>query len=141
MARIVAGDAAFHRDGNFERDVVMRGYVGVALLAVHSCLTVSGVTKENKIFDRINLPLRERCGVGRKRHQFLDLGAVGLHRTVAVHASRNGGKTSFFARVNVRMAVLAIDLQRGMPFVAELNRFVCGAKQDYGNEKATKESE
>ncbi len=100
----------------------------MAVVAADTRGGVPGVTEENEIRQNVN----GFCG----RH----LGLRGQrHRGVASLAFRGDWKCRAFRRLRGRVAVNALQLQRGVARMAELDR-VRGVERQ-GSAKATSESE
>jgi hypothetical protein len=137
---LVAVYAAFHRDGDlWSGDGVALGHGAVAKPALN--LAMPRMAEDHVILYDINLRSRERCGVVSQGGQALDLRAVPLHRAMAVHALRHWGERSLLGSFHRGVAVAALNLQRRVLLVAELDRLSGECQRAYGNEKATSESE
>jgi hypothetical protein len=132
--------AALHGDGNVLRgDGVPVKHCAVTEPAFN--LAMPSMAEDYVILYDINLRLREGCGLVSQGGQALDLRAVPLHRAVAVHALRHRGERSLLGSFHRGVAVAALNLQRRVLLVAELDRLNGKCQRAYGNEKATSESE
>jgi len=114
--------AVFHGRWNFLCDDFTLRNRSVAMGAINARLAMPRVAKKDKIRDCVN-PMRwKRCGLIPQRRQPLDLPAVLLYRAMARHALAHSRKRRLLPGLNRRMAILAFDLQRRMPLVAEVDR-------------------
>jgi hypothetical protein len=126
LPRFVAVHTAFHRNGNFLRgDGIALHHRAVAASAFD--LPMSRVAENHVVFHDINLRSWEHC--------------VLFHGAMAIHALPYCRERSTLAGFNCRVAVAALDLQRRVFLMAELDRFSGKRQRRYGNEKATNESE
>jgi hypothetical protein len=137
----VAIDAGFHSRGDFLDDGVPFGNRAMASAAFDACFTMPRVAEEDEIRNRINLIRRKRLGVVSHRRQTLDLGTVLFHGAVARHALRHRWERGALAGLDRGVAIVALDLQRRMPLVAEVDGILRRGRQRYGKVKATSESE
>jgi hypothetical protein len=99
------------------------------------------MAEDHVVFYDINLRRGERCGIIAQGLKPLNLGAVLLHRAMAVHALRHRREGSILAGFDRGVAVAALDLQRRVFLMAEVDRLFGKCQGGYGNEKATSESE
>ncbi len=126
MPCFVAVHTGFHRDGNFLRiDGIPLHHLAVTAPAFD--LSMSRVAENHVVFNNVNLRLREHC--------------VLFHRAVAIHALRHRWERSALARLDCGVAIAALDLERRVFPMAELDRLRGKRERGYGNEKTTSESE
>jgi hypothetical protein len=126
VPRFVAVHTGFHRNGNFLRsDGIPLHHLAVTAPAFD--LSMSRVAENHVVFNDVNLRLRENC--------------VLFHRAMAVYALRHGWERSALAFLDCGVAIAALDLERRVFLMAELDRLRGKRKRGYGNEKATSESE
>jgi len=85
-------------------------------------LAMPRMAEDDVVFYNINLCCGERCGLIAQGLKPLDLGAVRLHRAMAVHALGHRWERSFLTGFDGRMAVAALDLQRRVFLMAEVDR-------------------
>ena len=137
----MAVHTVFHGGGNFLCDDFPLGHRSVAIGAINARFAMPRVAEEDKIRDRVNLMRWKRSGLIPQRRQPLDLPAVLLHRAVARHALAHRRERRLLLGFNRRVAILAFDLQRRMPLVAEVDRLFGASRPGYGKENATSESE
>jgi hypothetical protein len=102
-------------------------YVAVAGFALHSPLYVAIMRKINVVGHIVNLDPLKGAVLSIQLFKFLNVGAVGLHNQVAVHAHvhrRHIGVLGFF---NGRMTVHTLDfVSASMQFVAKRDGLVRG---------------
>jgi hypothetical protein len=136
----VAGYAAFHGNGNLRGgDGIPLHHRAVADAALD--LPMLRMAEDHEIFYEVDLRCGERCGIIAQGLKPLDLGAVLLQGAMAVHTLRHRRERSLVAGFNGRVAVAALDLQRRVFLMAEVDRLLGKCQRGYGNEKATSESE
>jgi hypothetical protein len=90
-------------------------------------LSMSRVAENHVVFNDVNLRLREHC--------------VLFHRAMAIHALRHRWERGALARLDCGVAIAALDLERRVFLMAELDRLHGKRQRGYGNEKTTSESE
>jgi hypothetical protein len=139
--RLVAIHTVFHGRGNFFCDDFTLRNRPVAMGAINARFAMPRVAEEDKIRDSVNLAGWKRRGLVPQRRQPLDLPAVLLHRAMARHALAHRRERCLLPGLNRRVAILAFDLQRRMPLVAEVDRLFGARRPGYGKENATSESE
>jgi hypothetical protein len=121
----MAGHASFHGNGHFlGRDGIMLCYRAVTHAAVNSRFAVARMAEDYKVFDNVDMLRRKwRRAVAQRGHP-PDLRALLPHRAMAVHALRHRRKRGFLAGFDRRVATAALDLQRRVLLMAEMNGFV-----------------
>src|SRR5712692_6297840 len=108
----------------------------MALSAVNVCFAMPRVAEEDKIRDPVNLPGWKRRGLVPQRRQPLDFPAVFFRRAMARHALAYWRERRLLPGLDCRVAILAFDLQRRMPLVAEVNGLFGACRPGYGKENA-----
>ena len=117
----VAGDAGLHGHGQDLRYGFLGPEVAMTFGARNVCSAMFGVTEKDEVGEHVNGPRRHDFGLFRQRCKALDIGLVLRDLRMTHQAGGRWREAGPLARFRGGMAVSAIQLQRGMPFVAERN--------------------
>jgi len=121
LVRPMAAHASAHREIRFLCQLFPLRHRTMAILAGRTAFGMHFVAEVYPTGNLVNASPRNFLFRGSVSLQVLNRGGIGLDRAMTNHALRSRGKCNYLARLRRRMALRALQAQRGVLLMAERN--------------------